>query len=1424
MDVDIFLTPEVLKEMDKLRGVRATSDNMQEPVQDPVIQEPVQEPVQESIMQEPVVEQPKQEVEATNIPLPPRRPEELTATTPEEPVSDKPRYTLSPEYAAKLEKQKEYVLGKVAEKKEKVRLTASEKTKDLVADQEFMNNLRYTYKDLYGDEGIQAKDETDIEYFNRFMSSRHRAFMTNEIDAIQLMHRIQDTDERGKLAFGKVYSTIEEKAPSMFNMSYEEGAKWYEPSITMGDQSIPEMARTVLDNIYFSAYSPSSVISLGAGILTGGGSTAVTTPLRQGIMSRIRRAIINKSTVTAGISGSATAGLGDLSLQQAERLSRVDPNTGVFDPNVSPDDLDLNYTRAGIVAGVTAIPSMAEGATGRKFRQQNMKDIASRLANINSNVAAKAAERQRELIEQVAGNPETGRQTAAILELAETVDAPLAKGVSPKKLMDTVSESFTFVDNVPDKELAEAYRAVSNPKMYAKMAEVSVYMQLDLNKKGLLPALGQRVVDTFTGYRPNRTGISSITQVIADGLDGIDKILIGGRDIVDVDNARLKRFAVKLTDQEAEDAVDSLEAALKSADVSPKEFVTFMSAYTDGYIQMPSGSAKGTAGDLVKAQVAESAKLMAGSSNAAKIMLKNLGPLMETDPVLKKLIETRYAVKNNTVGLLDTGISTLRQIERARISTMTSQLITTARNAKTGLYTVGQKTGADFVDSFIFHTGQAVKNIATGNISLKGAVEGTGKGIVQVIDDTFSTLTNLTSGLYSGRGTAVLQASLSNNPRAMNRLLRYQSDISGAADTKIGKAVQGYTEFINQLNSVTDAFYRRSFYLNSLDRRFKNLMRQHKATHGTEYMGGKYRNVFEFVEDGNVVDNRLVLGAVDDALKETFSYTPKHGEFGHTFVKAMESFKPLSSLILTPFARFTVGAIKHTWDYSPFSVTGKIIGNMNRRAWEKEQGSLLERLGKTVLTGDEMRQAWGKSTVGTAMFIAADHYLHTRDQGTPVSIPGAETLRSLGIPVPDQVRLTEVKSNIPWNEIDGVTQDAEFPVAPYLAFAYLVRVATGKEQPVRFDVERAMSMLTSLNARQLDQTTSVIRAAADKLTQLDKTEGDSVGAMMKRDFAAEALGDIVGSFLTPLRQLKDLSDAFSVEPTITDVPSAFEEADFEEGVAQQMARGLPTEAFGYDLREQEILGRKLIERKAPLKNFLLFPHHVKHRNKPILRFVGRNYGQKQTDLERTIRGLGIDQSELLPKSGASARVYNAERQFYATLATEGLTNMINSPKFKQMSVSDKKAYILENIEDFKEQARADAKDYSMNQGKEKFDAAAEAFKNLPKNATKEEMYDAIYTLQYYAHYGIVSDHAKNEWLSESKEYNVKNVEEHFREMHFKTLKKLESNPEEIDGVEWLYLRGETIADQRTFGLATKYSKFLRGEVKQEGQDMMRSRD
>ncbi|MEK9739392.1 MAG: hypothetical protein VW438_06645, partial [Euryarchaeota archaeon] len=45
-----------------------------------------------------------------------------------------------------------------------------------------------------------------------------------------------------------------------------------------------------------------------------------------------------------------------------------------------------------------------------------------------------------------------------ILQLAETLDVAVDGATSPRKLMDTISDSFTFVDNVSDADLAAAYR------------------------------------------------------------------------------------------------------------------------------------------------------------------------------------------------------------------------------------------------------------------------------------------------------------------------------------------------------------------------------------------------------------------------------------------------------------------------------------------------------------------------------------------------------------------------------------------------------------------------------------------------------------------------------------------------------------------------------------------------------------------------------------------------------------------------------------------------------------------------------------------------------------------------------------------------------------------------------------------------------
>jgi len=1291
-------------------------------------------------------------------PLPPVRPAELMQEEAEqvgEPVPEAP-----PVPQTELQKKvsrfsrtddTEAMLKQLEEKrKASVEFSASEGTKTLANDVEFMNDLRYHYEDLAGEQGVQADDETNIEYFNRYMSDRYRAYTSNEIESARLLFHMQDTDEKGRLAFGNVFSKIEEKASDI------------------GDQTFMEATRTIGDALYYGAYSPTTVVGTGLGFIAGGGGAAAgATAARQGIISGIRKYLINRSAAAGMVGSGITGTVGDVSLQAAERLGRVDPATREFDPSRDPTDIDLSYSRMAMVGGVSALGGILEGNAGAAYAKNYRNRIDDYLTKFSNNANPQRAAQERELVDAVANNTETGANPSHILQLAETLDVVVDGATSPRKLMDTISDSFTFVDNVSDADLAAAYRAARDPKLFQKMANFSVLIQNDLKDRGMLNIMGQSVVDAFSGYKPNRRGISSITEVIADGFDAVDNILIGSQRGSRVGRA-LDRNT--LTEAESEMFIEALEQSMKKADVTEKEFYAFMNAYTDGLIGINGRYAKGTIGDVVKSEKSAAGQELASVSQAAKIMNRNVSPLLDADPVLKQLVERRYGRPDLTTERMGLGIGALRLLENARIASMTSQLITTARNVRTAGYIVGAKLGVELVDSVIYHSSYALTQAKQGNVSLKGS----GKGLLNVLVDSLSTLDHVTSAWRSAKGRAVMEASLANNPRSMKLLMRYQADIATNSGTKAGRATKSYMEFLNQLNMSADSFFRRGFYLQSLDKRFKQLMRDHKLKYGTEYMDGKYKNVLQFVEAGNNVPDKLIQGAVDDALKETLSYTPKHG-VGRDFIRIMESTKPVSSVAVTPFSRFMVNALSTMYSYTPANVLVKGANNL----FNKE----IDSFGKKVLTSDEMRQAWGKSIVGSAAIYASNEVLATREEG------------------------------VPWNEVAGMTQDAEYPLGGFLALTYLARMAVGKEEHDALQVKRAFEVMSGIPLRQAQQSSSLLGAAVEWSLNNAK-DIDSVQQVTGKSALAEFVGDIFGSFFTPLRQFKDIGDAVSLEPTMLDVKTAYEDSGFGERVAQKMATGLPTEAFGYDLRDQTVLGYKLIEKKAETKNFLLNFDNTKYRNKPLARFLGINYSPETDRLEKTYKYLGFTEKDILPQTKKSDRIYNQERYYFTQRAYEGLTRLIDSDSYKSKDRDGQRNMFMDAVKRFRKIAREDAEYYTQRGYDKKLRAAQDRFDNLPDNASDEDKANAMYDIVYYANFDIVSDYAKSKWLSDSSDDTVADVEKEFERRYLKAKNKYD-NGGKLNGFEYLYLRGPTIAEQQTYKLASEYNEFLKGETERD---------
>ena len=1199
----------------------------------------------------------------------------------------------------------------------------------LHTDKEFMSSLEEYYTGRTS-QGKRLEDETDQEYYERFLSNHYRYMLNSYAGLAMQTNWLMETGDEGRQQFGELFSRITTDEPEVGDASLSAG----------------ENITKIADSVWYSMTDPATALTLGAALVAGSGiasagtALAAQTGIRKSAVYILRKATLRNAAIKkilAGGGAGAVVGVSrDVEQQNLEALTDLDKD-GKVRSRKEAADVPTNVPRAmvmGAVEGTFGAVFDGGAAIGAGLRRN--RNVVAEKAKLVSAGAKSRAQQMQNAIQQDAV---TGANSAEALALAQRIEVRRAsntQGNKKESLFEGDEGDFKLTDNVPIKYQEAALRAVQNPDIAEKIGDIAMDVILAYKREGKLDLLESTEVIVGSGTTRARKVEESLNkfldnegrygQVLADTLDGLQSRM---------------RLSVKQLGGEEEASLELalLEEALKKNNLDKGEFLKMMSFYTNGYVSV---------GGQTKKSLSTAASVLGKAGWQARTLRRSMGVI--EDKELKDILNTAYAQPNPAIQGLSTALRAIRGLDKVRIGSLTAQLPTMMRNNAGGAMMITAQTGADLIENTIYQMGQAIRTKITG----KGDT-GITQGLVTAFSDALITVQRMAN---QSKSQALVDVTLQHVPNAHQRILRTQPDILGPqATTRVGRLADNYVEFLNIYNITSDSFLRRGFYAANLEKEYRNFLKVYKEKNNKDFAGGKLKTVSDFLADGRVLDKRLVLRAVDTTLDQTFAGQPKTPA-GKALLTALEETKPISSAFM-PFPRFMVNALRTQYEYSPVNPFVKLANNFNKQTFKNP----------TEFHMSKVPEAFARGAVGSAALAYA---------------------------------WTELPNMRRWWDANEKDIRAVWPASYFFAMADLISMAAGDDKiRTKQDISSALQAVTGVPALS-NKDNEFIKQG---LTLFDGETPDSVRSLSTTQKWGEFTGQWLAGFFTPLRAIRDLQAEAALFPEYKDPKVMYEDKGFF-GIAGNVIidSALPANVLGVQIAEER-----------PIKEYVLAGED-KNRQLPAARFLGIAMLPKTTAVEDEAQRLGITQKDLIGYSG-SRRNDGRMRKHFARFVELGLGELIQDPnylsespegvdltqgsfKYRQRRLfvayakSFKKAAEDVVVEEEETQAIAAVKEITVE-----LQTALNAQKAGDDTVTAETIVGIKTRLAEADHVYSTSDSAKSKWLRYTKSYKLE-IEEFFARQHQATLKKIKDGAL-LDSADYLFMKGPTIAEQGTYGMA-----------------------
>tara|TARA_R110000751_G_scaffold307590_2_gene429659 strand:+ start:3316 stop:6852 length:3537 start_codon:yes stop_codon:yes gene_type:complete len=571
------------------------------------------------------------------------------------------------------------------------------------------------------------------------------------------------------------------------------------------------------------------------------------------------------------------------------------------------------------------------------------------------------------------------------------------------------------------------------------------------------------------------------------------------------------------------------------------------------------------------------------------------------------------------------------KLDRIRRAILTSQPVTSMRNALSATTYVTFDMAADFLVNAADGIGKSLKAVAEG----RGSVSGTYQGTKDVFTDSFGLLGRMAD---TGVTREVTEALLEQYPKLHNILLRTTQE---AGQHTLPKRVLQ----LNALNIAQDQFIRSAVFVNSIERQLKDS--------GTDMMS--------ILASKKPVPVSVVKKAVDDALQATFADVPQGG-LSATFIKFVEKFPfvPVIGTAAFPFARFMASALSFQFKYSPASAIGGISRYNTARVMKKNGVKGADTLNK------QAKKELAQSAIGTSAIMAATYY-RSQHRDIPMG----------------EIRVSETH-----------TQDiaAFYPLPFYLAMGELVYQgykAMGGDGPLaqsldntsgpdenKIDWKAAIQGLTGAQVRP-SQVDSYLTTITDALNESGM---GMEGGVSEEKFAAKSgkfIGELFGHYTTPVRTVRDILGAFDQDHNIVRDPNQLiSDNKFMEAASNQVIKNMPFAAASLPAKTRATGDgtRGIMYRESPY----------------IMQMTGAKNIAERTFVEKELIKRGFPLWSIGPKTGD--KEYNSRISFHMRkYMNEIMKPYLRSSEYRNTKYAvDKTDKINEKLKEIRELAVEDA--------------------------------------------------------------------------------------------------------------------------------------
>ena len=838
-------------------------------------------------------------------------------------------------------------------------------------------------------------------------------------------------------------------------------------------------------------------------------------------------------------------------------------------------------------------------------------------------------------------------------DLTSIIPEKKKRKVSNKKLQNTI-DTIEFDPNkgIQEQNISSAQLADLMDASESQLEKILKEGEAEIIKKG---GKKNEFTESILRITIQKKMADVVNSIVQRQQDLIDAGLVPPIQLRKEGEEKVSDFVNRFLDsvQDNPDGIvdpDVLEAALKENNLSLDSFFQFLAETPE-------------IGSMVRKTSQKGGQILQPLSRIAK----TLNVLGQIDPQFVLRAKQRYGINEESISGLNAISKFGSMLDKNRRALMVSKISTTVRNALTGLNVVTMQTAADTLDAAMYHGGKSLKALATGNASW-GAFKA---GTHDMFRDSFGLIAYLSEQNLSKEAADLL---LQNNTKLHKNLFRTLQE-SGDADQ-----MWWFTKYANTLNLVQDSFFRRAFFMSSVDKMMRRNLTDAdikklgiKTVEGKNvFKDGSRENVlYKAINKGKEVPVDILKKGVNKALEATFAYSPNQKEnyLGNAFIRAVENSPKLFGVVPTgtavfPFARFMVNAMTFQLKYSLVNPAYTVPKVLAKRLFSGKAMSPRDL--------DKIRDSIAKGSVGFAATYASMRY-RMENQDTnwyEYKTPAGSTLDMRPIfPVAPYFFLGDLWAKKKLNTLHKIPQRTAFEAFTGANF----RVgASSIFLDGFFNLFKGEGALPGLQ----DIDSNLTNVQVERL-------GDALGT-----FAGELTGGFTNNLVVGgLNEIIDMIDDESAiirDSKMVEGVGALERA--KNAYLNQASKNLP------------YFKKQLPEFKSPTRTDTIV------KKQPILSFLGFKLKEYRTPVEEELIEHGFESWEIVTPTG-DRRVDSIIKEEMAKLIETDLAPKINKTYY-QKSMTEREVFIKGQLEKLRKRAKELARltiDKSPNEAFNLFD-------------------------------------------------------------------------------------------------------------------------